>query len=154
MPGRGSFVFLDPKGRRWPRMRLAILVGLLLLLAGVVLTVWAVWIHPALRLPASVRELKGQLKTDIAKHPETAPNRNAEKWKSFLDKSRSVQARLAQMRAVNGKVSVRPQGEVRLGFYSDNDANALASTRSGLVGLLPRESFGRRQGARLRHLLH
>ena len=130
MAGRGSFVFLDPKGRRWPRMRLAILAGLLLLLAGVVLTVWAVWIHPALRLPASVRELKGQLKTDIAKHPETAPNRNADKWKSYLDKSRSVQARIAQMRAVSGRAPVRPQGEVRLGFYSDNDPNALASLNS------------------------
>lgn len=103
------------------------LLGLLMLLTAIVLTVWSVWIHPALRLPASVRELKGQLKTDIAKHPETAPNRNAEKWKSYLDKSRSVQARIAQMRAVSGKTPVRPAGEVRLGFYSDNDPNALAS---------------------------
>ncbi|MEO6740578.1 MAG: glycosyltransferase [Chthoniobacteraceae bacterium] len=108
-------------------MRLAIVLGLLVLLAGIVLTVWSVWIHPALRLPASVRELKGQLKTDIAIHPETAPNRNADKWKSYLDKSRSVQARIAQMRAVTGKTPVRPAGEVRLGFYSDNDPNALAS---------------------------
>ena len=108
-------------------MRLVMLLGLLLLLTAIVLTVWSVWIHPALRLPASVRELKGQLKTDIAKHPETAPNRNAEKWKSYLDKSRSVQTRLAQMRAVSGKTPVRPAGEVRLGFYSDNDPNALAS---------------------------
>ncbi len=127
MPKRNSFVFLDPNGRRWPRMRLALVLGLLLLLAGIVLTVWSLLIHPALRLPASVRELKGQLKTDIAKHPETAPNRNADKWKTYLDKSRSVPARLAQMRAVSGKVPVRPAGEVRLGFYSDNDPNALAS---------------------------
>ncbi len=108
-------------------MRLALLLGLVSLLAGIVLTVWSLLIHPALRLPASVRELKGQLKTDIAKHPETAPNRNAEKWKTYLDKSRSVPARLAQMRAVTGKVSARPAGEVRLGFYSDTDPNALAS---------------------------
>ena len=108
-------------------MRLALVLVLLLLLSGIVLTVWSVWIHPALRLPASVRELKGQLKTDIAKHPETAPNRNAEKWKSYLDKSRSVQARIAEMRAVSGKTPVRPPGEVRLGFYSDNDPNALSS---------------------------
>ena len=127
MPRRGSFVFLDPKGRRWPRMRLALMIGLLLLLAGIVLVIWSVWIHPALRLPASVRELKGQLKTDIAKHPETAPNKNADKWKAYLDKSRSVQARLAQMRAVSGKTPSRPAGEVRLGFYSDYDPNALAS---------------------------
>jgi cellulose synthase/poly-beta-1,6-N-acetylglucosamine synthase-like glycosyltransferase/peptidoglycan/xylan/chitin deacetylase (PgdA/CDA1 family)/spore germination protein YaaH len=108
-------------------MRLALLLGLLALLAATVLAIWSVWIHPALRLPASVRELKGQLKADIADHPETAPNRNADKWKAYLDKSRSVQARVAQMRAVTGKPPVRPPGEVRLGFYSDYDANALAS---------------------------
>jgi cellulose synthase/poly-beta-1,6-N-acetylglucosamine synthase-like glycosyltransferase/peptidoglycan/xylan/chitin deacetylase (PgdA/CDA1 family)/spore germination protein YaaH len=127
MARRSSFVFLDPNGRRWPRMRFALVLGLVLLLAGIVLAVWSVWIHPALRLPASVRELKGQLKTDIAKHPETAPNRNADKWKSYLDKSRSVPARIAQMRAVSGKTPVRPAGEVRLGFYSDYDPNALTS---------------------------
>ena len=127
MSRNGSFVFLDPKGRRWPRMRIAIALGLLLLLAAIVLTVWSLLIHPAMRLPASVRELKGQLKTALAKHPETAPTRNADKWKTYLDKSRSVPARLAQMRAESGKVPVRPAGEVRLGFYSDADANALAS---------------------------
>ena len=57
MPRLGRFVFLDPGGRRWPRMRLVMLLGLLLLLTAIVLTVWSVWIHPTLRLPASVREL-------------------------------------------------------------------------------------------------
>ncbi len=108
-------------------MRLALVIGIVMLLAGIVLTVWSLLIHPALRLPASVRELKGQLKTDIAKHPETAPNRNAEKWKGYLDKSRNVQARIAQMRAGGNKAPARPPGEVRLGFYSDYDPNALTS---------------------------
>src|SRR5207244_4148588 len=79
------------------------------------------------RLPASVRELKGQLKSDIAKHPETAPIRNAEKWKTYLDKSRSVQARLTQMRAGRARQNSRGAGEVRLGFYADWDPNALVS---------------------------
>ena len=108
-------------------MRLVLLAGLVALLAGVVLAIWSVWIHPALRLPASVRELKGQLKSDIAKHPETAPNPNAEKWKTYLDKSRSVQARLAQMRAAKPGKNPRASGEVRLGIYADWDPNALVS---------------------------
>jgi len=127
MAGQGSFVFLDPKGRRWPRMRLALMLGLLVLLAGVVLAIWPVWIHPAMRVPASVRELKGQLKTDMAKYPATAPNRNADRWKAYLDKSLTVQARIAQMRLAGGKTLSRPPGEVRPGFYSDSDPNALVS---------------------------
>ena len=127
MPRKGKFVFLDLHGQRWPRMRLALLAGLVTLLGGVVLAIWSVWIHPALRLPASVRELKGQLKTDIAKHPETAPNPNADKWKTYLDKSRSVQARLAQMRAAHPRPTARASGEVRLGIYADWDPNALVS---------------------------
>ena len=59
-------------------------------------------------LPASVRELKGQLKTDIAEHPETAPNPNAEKWKAYIEKSRSMQARLVETRA--GRAPAAPRG--------------------------------------------
>jgi len=106
---------------------MVLLIGFVLLLAGSVLAIWSVWIHPALRLPAAVRALKGQLKSDIAKHPETAPNPNADKWKTYLDKSRSVQARLAQMRAERPRPNTRAAGEVRLGIYADWDPNALVS---------------------------
>ena len=127
MSRKGKFVFLDPHGQRWPRMRFALFAGVVTLIIAVILAIWSMWIHPALRLPASVRELKGQLKSDIAKHPETAPNPSADKWKTYLDKSRSVQARLAQMRADRPRQSPRNAGEIRLGIYADWDPNALVS---------------------------
>ena len=56
------FVFHDPKGRRWPRLRrVLVLLGVMVFL-GVVLFVQALFVSPRLRLPASVRKLKGQLK--------------------------------------------------------------------------------------------
>ena len=61
--GRASepFVFHDPGGRRWPRLRrLGALVALLLFVA-LVGFVRSIFVTPELRLPPSVRKLKGQL---------------------------------------------------------------------------------------------
>ena len=51
--GPVGFVFLDRAGRRWPRIRLALTIGGLLALAGVVLFIQSLFIAPWLRLPAS-----------------------------------------------------------------------------------------------------
>ena len=52
------FVFLDPFGRRWPRFRrFVFIIATVLAISGIVFLT-AVWIRPALRLPAMVRELK------------------------------------------------------------------------------------------------
>ena len=66
-PGKKSFVFQDPHGKRWPRLR-----GILVL-CGVIMGLAIIWffptlfIHPELRLPASVRSLKGQIRAAIRK---------------------------------------------------------------------------------------
>ncbi len=116
------FIFIDHAGRRWPRFRrLAFWSAVALALAGV-LFLAAVWIRPALRLPAMVRELKGHLKAEASAAP--VPDAKAENWQKYYEQSRAGQERLAKLHAHSDAPAV---GEVRLGFYVDWDANAMAS---------------------------
>ena len=117
------FVFLDPHGRRWPLLRrVALWCGAALGLAGV-LFVAAVWIRPEVRLPAVVRELKGQLK---AEHMAAVPDPKAENWQRYVAQSRAAQERLATLRTKPDR-PVPEARAVRLGFYVDWDANAALS---------------------------
>jgi hypothetical protein len=74
----------------------------------------AVWVRPALRLPAMVRELKGRLKAEANKPP--VPDTKAESWQRYYEESRAGQERLARL----GSQIARGEGRnVRLGFYVD-----------------------------------
>jgi hypothetical protein len=55
----------------------------------------AVWIRPALRLPAMVRELKGHLKFEAS--GALLPDTKAENWQPYYEQSRAVQERLAKL---------------------------------------------------------
>src|SRR6266576_2365180 len=56
------FVFSDPAGKRWPRLRLILLIAGVLLFLGTVLFVQTLFVTPQMRVPFSLRQLKGQLK--------------------------------------------------------------------------------------------
>ncbi len=56
-----AFVFLDPGGKRWPRLRIALLLFGILLFAGFVWFVQSLFVKPQLQLPASVQTIKGKL---------------------------------------------------------------------------------------------
>jgi cellulose synthase/poly-beta-1,6-N-acetylglucosamine synthase-like glycosyltransferase/peptidoglycan/xylan/chitin deacetylase (PgdA/CDA1 family)/spore germination protein YaaH len=84
----------------------------------------AVWIRPTLRLPAIVRELKGRLKAEANKPP--TPDTKAVNWQRYYEESRTGQEKLARARS---QPSSGMHG-VRLGFYVDWDANAMASLRA------------------------
>ena len=119
-----NFVFLDPHGRRWPIFRRVMLLSGALLGLALVLFIAAVWIRPAVRLPAVVREMKGQLKANrIA--PVADPK--ALDWQQYVAQSRAAQERLAATRTNVEPPAVRPP--VRLGFYGTGDANAWRSLR-------------------------
>jgi cellulose synthase/poly-beta-1,6-N-acetylglucosamine synthase-like glycosyltransferase/peptidoglycan/xylan/chitin deacetylase (PgdA/CDA1 family)/spore germination protein YaaH len=118
------FVFLDPSGRRWPRFRRVMFWSAILLAFASILFVNAVWIRPALRLPAMVRELKGRLKAEANK---PGPDAKAENWQRYLEDSRAGQERMAHLRE---QLTGRKGDDVRLGFYVDWDANSMASLRA------------------------
>jgi hypothetical protein len=58
------FVFSDPAGKRWPRLRLGLLIFGVLAFLGTVLFVQTLFVAPQMRVPFSLRQLKGQLKAD------------------------------------------------------------------------------------------
>ena len=55
------FVFSDPAGKRWPRLRLILLIGGVLFFLGAVLFVQTLFVTPKMNVPFSLRQLKGQL---------------------------------------------------------------------------------------------
>ncbi len=56
------FVFSDPAGKRWPRLRLILLIAGVLCFLGTVLFVQTLFVTPQMSVPFSLRQLKGQLK--------------------------------------------------------------------------------------------
>jgi len=123
------FVFHDPKGRRWPRLRRTLVMLGIVVFLGVVLFVQALFVSPRLRLPASVRKLKGQLK---AIQMQEAQSQSAEtkatdqSWLKFYPKTAAGQERIAKLREM---IHPKPEkfSEIRLGFYANWDENSYSS---------------------------
>lgn len=61
-PKPSAFVFLDPLGRRWPRVRWSLLILGLLFAAAAAWFVQSLFVTPWLRTPPSVSKLKEELK--------------------------------------------------------------------------------------------
>src|SRR5881397_3841540 len=60
--GVTPFVFSDPTGKRWPRLRLILLIAGVLFFLVTVLFVQTLFVAPQMSVPFSLRQLKGQLK--------------------------------------------------------------------------------------------
>jgi len=56
------FVFSDPAGKRWPRLRLVLLIAGVLFFLALVVFVQTLFVTPQMRVPFSLRQLKGQLR--------------------------------------------------------------------------------------------
>src|SRR5437762_14391241 len=63
------FVFSDPAGKRWPRLRLILLIAGVLLFFGTVFVVQTLFVAPQMRVPFYLRQLKGQLKALQKENP-------------------------------------------------------------------------------------
>ena len=87
------FVFSDPAGKRWPRLRLALLIAGVVIFVGTVLFVQTLFVAPQLNLPFSLRQLKGQLKSLQKVNPAGQPPANLALWEKF------AAARLASKKA-------------------------------------------------------
>lgn len=127
-----GFVFIDRGGRRWPRIRLTLLIGGLLLLAGTVLFIQSLFIAPWLRLPASVAQLKAQLKA--LQQPGAlipAPTARPPKWLKFKRlAAQSVKAGgppAPSTRKEGIPIAGSDRRELRLGYYVGWDNDSLVS---------------------------
>jgi cellulose synthase/poly-beta-1,6-N-acetylglucosamine synthase-like glycosyltransferase/peptidoglycan/xylan/chitin deacetylase (PgdA/CDA1 family)/spore germination protein YaaH len=118
---RGPFIFQDPHGRRWPRLRRVLLVFGLLAIGAIVWFFRALLVHPELRTPASVVPLKRQLKAAINRTEQNDPN--AINWQRFYSERKTAEERQAKMKSQAAK-HAEPKGEVRLGYFVNWDPNS------------------------------
>ena len=140
-PKQRGFIFQDPHGQRWPRLRRRLALSAVLVALAVVWFFRTLLIQPELRVPASVRLLKGQLKTAIRKEKNdpnalsferklkqleaatSAENPDPATIAKLYGSSKAAQDRLTRIRAQLQKA----RGEIRLGLYVDWDPNSFAS---------------------------
>jgi cellulose synthase/poly-beta-1,6-N-acetylglucosamine synthase-like glycosyltransferase/peptidoglycan/xylan/chitin deacetylase (PgdA/CDA1 family)/spore germination protein YaaH len=124
-PSVTPFVFSDPAGKRWPRTRLTLLIAGVAFFLATVLFVQTLFVTPQLRLPFSLRQLKGQLKALQKQNPANAlPPASALLWRKFSE------ARQAAKKATPPPVRPRrkaPNNEVRLAFYINGDPYSYTS---------------------------
>ena len=91
--GVAPFVFSDPGGKRWPRLRLYFLIAGTLFLLGSVVFVQTLFVAPKMNAPGSLRQLKGQLKELEKVNPATNPPESVALWERFAASRRLVVAR-------------------------------------------------------------
>src|SRR5216110_562359 len=122
------FVFSDPTGKRWPRLRLILLIGGVFFFLGTVLFVQTLFVAPKMRIPFSLRQLKGQLKALQKENPAGQFSPGSLLWQKF------GQARQAakKLGGPTPTPSARPRkkspdNEVRLAFYTNGDPYSYAS---------------------------
>src|SRR5881394_319195 len=124
------FVFSDPTGKRWPRLRLILLIASLLFFLGTVVFVQTLFVTPKMNVPFSLRQLKGQLKALQKQNPADQLSPSSLLWQKFAQ-ARQAARKLAgaapapSPRKLSAKKS--PNNEVRLAFYANGDPYSYAS---------------------------
>jgi len=124
------FVFSDPAGKRWPRLRLTLLIVGVLAFLGTVLFVQTLFVAPKMRVPFSLRQLKGQLKA-LQKANQTSQVTPASLlWQKF-GAAKQASKKLAGATptpAPSAKPRKKaPPNEVRLAFYTNGDPYSYTS---------------------------
>src|SRR2546423_10250423 len=123
LPKVAPFVFSAPAGKRWPRLRLILLLLGIVVFVGPVLFVQTLFVAPQLNLPFSLRQLKGQLKALQTVNPAGQTAANLALWEKF------AAARIAGKKpkppiAPTPPAHPRkksPANEVHLAFYANGD---------------------------------
>src|SRR5256885_4579134 len=124
------FVFSDPAGKRWPRLRLILLIAGVLLFFGTVLFVQTLFVAPQMRVPFSLRQLKGQLKALQRATPAGQIAPSSLLWQKF-GAAKQAAKKLAGATPTPGPQSKprkkAPPDEVRLAFYTNGDPYSYSS---------------------------
>src|SRR5919201_185982 len=116
------FIFSDPAGKRWPRLRFILVVGGVLFFVGSVLFVQTLFVAPQMCVPFSLRQLKGQLKALQKQNPATQEAPNSLLWQKFSAARQAAKKIGAPTPSPPAKPRKKsPDNEVRLVFYTNND---------------------------------
>src|SRR5438128_397640 len=122
------FVFSDPTGKRWPRLRLILLIAGVLLFLATVLFVQTLFVAPQMSVPFSLRQLKEQLKALQKENPAGQLSPSSLLWQKF-GAARQAAKKLGGT-ASTPPLRPRkksPNNEVRLAFYTNGDPYSYAS---------------------------
>ena len=124
------FVFSDPAGKRWPRLRLALLICATLAFFGTVLWVQTFFFAPDMRVPFSLRQLKGQLKSLQKANPASQVPPASLLWQKFGAAKQAAKklAGVTPTPAPPAKPRKKaPPNEVRLAYYTNGDPYSYTS---------------------------
>src|SRR5438876_10299061 len=124
------FVLSDPTGKRWPRLRLILLIASVLFFLATVVFVQTLFVTPKMNVPFSLRQLKGQLKALQKQNPADQLSPSSLLWQKFAQARQAARklagaAPAASPRKLSAKKS--PNNEVRLAFYANGDPYSYAS---------------------------
>ncbi|HET9419141.1 MAG TPA: hypothetical protein VFO30_07360, partial [Chthoniobacterales bacterium] len=128
--GLTPFIFADPAGKRWPRLRLIIVIGGMLTFLGAVLFVQTLFVAPKMRVPFSLRQLKGQLKALQKENPAGQVPPSSLLWQKFGAARQAARKLTGATPAPVAPTRPRkkaPANEVRLAFYTNGDPYSYAS---------------------------
>src|SRR5438477_12760531 len=122
------FVFSDPTGKRWPRLRLILLIGVVLFFLGAVLFVQTLFVTPKMSVPFSLRQLKGQLKALQKQNPAGQLSPASLLWQKFSAARQAAKNLAAPAPTTSPRPHKKPpNNEVRLAFYVNGDPDSYAS---------------------------
>lgn len=132
--GITPFIFSDPKGKRWPRLRRFVVLGGILLFFGVILFVQTLFIAPQMTAPVSLRQLKGQLRALQRANPAAQPSAGPSLWQKFQAARQAAKKSIAPPPASAAPAASPgrshrklPENEVRLAFYTNGDPYSFKS---------------------------
>src|SRR5437763_6904226 len=122
------FVFSDPSGKRWPRLRLVLLIGGVLFFLGAVLFVQTLFVAPKMNVPFSLRQLKGQLRALQRENPAGQVSPASVLWQKFSATRQAAKKLAGAAPTASPRPWKNPLGnEVRLAFYVDGHPVSYAS---------------------------
>ncbi|PYL84342.1 MAG: hypothetical protein DMF17_11445, partial [Verrucomicrobia bacterium] len=122
------FVFSDPGGKRWPRFRLRLLILGVLAFLGTVLFVQTLFVTPQMRVPFSLRQLKGQLKALQKANPAGLVAPSSLLWQKFGAAKQAAKKLAGAAPPPPARPHKKaPPNEVRLAFYTNGDPYSYTS---------------------------
>jgi len=136
--GRASkpFVFHDPAGKRWPRLRRLGTLALVLLFVALVCFVQSLLVTPELRIPSKVRKLKGQLRAIQQQQQQQQGKSRIQDWQKYA-KTKTGEDHFAKLREQLRTQPVESQAtpstppgqtsEIRAGYFVDWDPDSYDS---------------------------
>src|SRR5438046_2616699 len=122
------FVFSDPSGKRWPRLRLILLIGGVLFFVLLVLFVQTLFVTPKMNVRFSLRQLKGQLRALQRENPAGQVSSASLLWQKFAATRQAAKKLAGAAPTPSPRPRKKaPDNEVRLAFYVNGDPDSYAS---------------------------